>query len=116
MLTQYVVAAVLSLGAGKAQPADHRHHQDQQTDSTTATVENDLDQPITVYLEVGNEEIKLGNVPAEADSTFTLPRWLVGVAPRQMDFYVHPTKGLDQDTGPVDMRQGEHLGIEVKHN
>ena len=115
MITQYVVAAVLSLGASRAKPADHRHHQDQQTDSTTATVENDLNQPVTVYLEMGSEEIRLGIVPGDGDSTFTLPPWLVTTS-RDLDFLVHPVKGRDQETGPVEIHRGEHLGIEVKHN
>ena len=114
MVTQFVVAAMLSLGASRASAADHRRHQPDQSDSTTATVENDLNQPVIVYVEVGNEEVRLGTVPAEGDSTFALPRWLVRTS-REMDFFVHPAKGLDQDTGPVDIHQGEHLGIEVKH-
>jgi hypothetical protein len=110
-----MATAMAALVSGRAMAADHRHHQPASADSTTATVENDLDHPVVVYLEAAGREVRLGTVSPESDSTFTLPRWIVTVTGQEVDFFVHPAKGFDQDTGMLDLRRGEHLGIEVRH-
>jgi len=78
----------------------------------TATVENDRDTPVEVYVEVGDAELHLGRVPANGEETFNLPSWLANF-PRTVDFFVHPAKGFDQDTGPLELGPTEHLGILV---
>jgi hypothetical protein len=78
----------------------------------TATVENDRNTPVEVYVEIGEAELHLGTVPANNEQTFPLPSWLTNF-PRTVDFFIHPTKGFDEDTGPLELGPSEHLGIIV---
>src|SRR5689334_859536 len=77
MRTLTLAAAMVALISARATAADRRPHHPAPQDSTTATVQNDLNQPVMVYLETGDREIRLGTVGPESDSTFTVPRWLI---------------------------------------
>jgi len=79
---------------------------------TVVTVRNDLDQPVKVYLEHGAVDVRLGTVAAGASVSFEVPSWLTGDR-SAVDLWVHPVRGFDQNTGPIELRTGEHLEVIV---
>ena len=67
--------------------------------------------PVVVYAQDSWGEVKLGVVPP--DSTVTLRLSDAFVSRGDVDFFVHPKGQPDQETGYLEVRRGERLGILV---
>ena len=78
----------------------------------TVTVQNDQKDPVTIYAERGDEDIRLGTVPAMGFMTFDVPAWL-SLDREDVQFFVHPKNGFDQGSSTVELDPGEHLGLLV---
>ena len=76
---------------------------------TLVVVQNQRKVPVTVYLERGSEDIRLGVVDALADTTFRLPDHVVG----DVQFFVDPRSGVEESTEYVNLEAGEHIGLIV---
>jgi hypothetical protein len=79
---------------------------------TSVEVENERAADVTVYLQAGDRELRLGVVPADSIMTFVIPRWLVSTTESAVVF-VHPTGQITEDSGVLDIHPGEHFGIIV---
>lgn len=110
MPTPLVIAALFSLGAATAAASSPPR---QPSDRATVTVQNDQKSNLVVYAERGDEDIRLGSVPALGTATFSLPAWL-SLDREDVTFYVHPQNGFDQASDPVEVFPGERLGVLVR--
>ena len=79
---------------------------------TTLTVENHRGNEVTIYVEQGAFDLRLGTVPAHGTATLRLPAELVR-PDESIQIIVHPEGGLDLETQTLRIRQGEHLGLRV---
>jgi hypothetical protein len=77
---------------------------------TLVVVENDRRVPATVYLERGDEDIRLGVVGAFGDTTLRIPDYL---AEGDVRFFVEPAGEIDESTGLVDLERGKHVGLVI---
>ena len=78
---------------------------------TLVVVQNNAKRPVTVYAQNAVGEFKLGVVDANDTGTLRLPDWVIALDP-SIDFFVDPKGGgFSQDSGILDMRRGEHLGL-----
>lgn len=86
------------------------------SDTTSVMVQNNRAKPVRVYLDLGNREINLGSVKGMDVATLVIPRWLVN-GEEDVNIFVEPQNGLEQQTGYIALDPGEHLGIIVpNHN
>jgi len=79
-------------------------------DTTEVVVQNNRDVPVTVYLEVGDEDVRLGTVSSRSDSTLRVPNYL---AVDDVKIFVEPVGELEESTGDLDLKPGEHLGVVI---
>jgi hypothetical protein len=79
-------------------------------DTTEVVVQNNRDVPVTVYLEVGDEDVRLGTVSSRGDSILRVPSYL---AVDDVKIFVEPAGELEESTGDLDLKPGEHLGVVV---
>lgn len=77
---------------------------------TLVVVENDRRVPVTVYLEHGDEDIRLGVVGALGDTTLRIPDYLAGDDVR---FFVQPKGQLEEASGALDVARGAHVGLVI---
>jgi hypothetical protein len=98
---------------GPATSSEEPNPDEAPSDTTTATIQNDRNEEVTVYLERGDADVTLGTIPAFGTATFIVPKWMLPGPTNEVDFFVHPSSGFDEDTGPVTLRAGERLGIRV---
>lgn len=80
---------------------------------TTLTVQNDRAEEITVYVERGPFDVRLGRVAGHATATLTIPLSVVDTD-ETIDVFVHPEHGMDLEAQTVHLRKGEHAGLRVK--
>jgi len=86
------------------------------SDTTSVVVQNNRTSPVRVYLDIGNQEITLGTVKAMDVATLVVPRWLIHDQ-EEVNIFVQPRNGFEQETGYIEVEPGEHLGIIVPdHN
>jgi len=110
MRTQLTLAAaMLALSPALAYASPPQ----QSSTRATVTVQNDQKDSVTVYAQRGEEDIRLGQVPALGIATFTVPDWL-SLDRDEVQFFVHPKDGFDLGSGTVDLSPGEHLGLLVR--
>jgi len=108
----FIMAAVLASSLAMEKP--HHPRSRAPIDSASATlieVQNDRHVPVVVYAQDSWGEVELGVVPP--DSTVTLRLSDAVVERGEVDFFVHPKGAPDQETGYLDVRRGERLGILV---
>ena len=106
------MAAVLVSALAVEKPHHPRH--ESSIDSPNATlieVQNDRRVPVVVYAQDAWGEVRLGVVPPDSTVTLRLSDAFVGRG--EVDFFVHPKGAPDQETGYLDVRPGERLGILV---
>jgi hypothetical protein len=86
----------------------------QQTSSVnpSVTVHNDREVPVTVYVENGSLDSKIGVVEPLRTATLPLPRWAMGKP--VVSFDIHPARGLDLEAKAFDVRPGATLGLVVR--
>ncbi len=78
---------------------------------TLVVVQNNAKGLVTVYAQNAVGEFKLGVVDAYDMATLRLPDWVIALDPT-IDFFVDPKGGgFSQDSGNLDVRRGEHLGL-----
>ena len=84
----------------------------EEQDAVTVTVENPRSVDVTVYVEQGPFDLRLGTVRANETRTFRLPEWLA----RDQDtveFTLHPAHGAELSSGTMTLHPNAHLGIKV---
>jgi hypothetical protein len=79
---------------------------------TLVEVQNSGRTPITVSAQNSVGEITLGVVPAAGIKALRVPDWFVGFDP-SIDFFVQPKRGLEQESGTLDLRRGERVELVV---
>lgn len=80
--------------------------------ATTVTVENPRKEDVTVYVEQGDFDIRLGSVHAGQTKTLRIPET---IAEKQDDveLFVSPEHGLDLSSQAFQLTRGVHLGLKV---
>jgi NADPH-dependent ferric siderophore reductase len=108
----FIMAAVLASALAMEKPRHPRHQASLDSSNVTLIeVQNDRHVPVAVYAQDAYGEVELGVVPP--DSTITLRLRDAFVGRGDVDFFVHPKGAPDQETGYLDVRRGERLGIVV---
>lgn len=105
VVTLLAVQMIVGASPGHSAPA-----KDDSTDMTVVVVQNERRVPVTVTAEYGDEDIKLGVVSAESDSTLRVPSYLVG---REVKFFVQPAGQIELSSEPVEIQRGAHVGVIV---
>jgi len=100
------------LGTARSPAPEPDHPPAPDSAATTVTVMNQEPQPVTIYLEHDDLDLRLGVVEARDTTTFEVPRWLV-LDRKEIEFFAVPKSRLEQSTAPTVLRLGEHLGIRV---
>ena len=80
--------------------------------TTSVTVENSRDQQVTVFLERGLLDVRVGVVPAHQEETVLIPSSLTENT-KEVDLFLHPEGGQDLVNHVFELKPGEHLVIEV---
>lgn len=112
MMRQLFAAMALTWGAFRttagAQTAT-RHHT---TDTTPAVeIQNNQKVPVTVDLEYGAFDHRVGMVPPMQTESLPLPGWVPSVGAVQL--FIHPAGGWDLETQSLMIRPGETLALVV---
>lgn len=80
--------------------------------TTTITVKNSRPETVTLLMERGAFDIRLGTVPANQEKTITLPKRLVD-GHRSVELFIHPEHGLDLASEMFELKPGAHLLVNV---
>jgi hypothetical protein len=80
--------------------------------TTTLTVLNSRASKVTVFVQYGDFDTKIGTVPADGIRTLDVPAWLVR-EPQDVTIFVHPKDGLDLATQDVTLKRGSHIEVKV---
>jgi len=108
----FIMAAVLASALAMEKPRHPRHQASLDSSNVTLIeVQNDRHVPVAVYAQDAYGEAELGVVPPDSTVTLRLRDAFVGRG--DVDFFVHPKGAPDQETGYLDVRRGERLGIVV---
>lgn len=80
--------------------------------STTITIDNPRNKPMTVFAEQGVRSVRLGEVPANTQATLTFPKDLIkrGDAIR---VFVRPSNGTMVSTKALNLKTGDHIAVEI---
>jgi hypothetical protein len=80
--------------------------------STTITIDNPRNKPMTVFAEQGLRSVRLGEVPANTRATLSFPKDLIarGDAIR---VFVRPVGGMDVATRALNLKTGDHIAVEI---
>lgn len=109
----FITAAVFASLIATAKP--HHHRDSSAVDSSDITlveVQNDRKVPVTVYAQDSWGEIRLGVVPPDSTVTLRVRDTFVRDG-EDVDFFVQPHGQPEQETGYLEVRRGERLGIIV---
>jgi hypothetical protein len=79
---------------------------------TTVTVQNNRAVPVTIYVERGDFDTRIGVVPANQERTLTIPDWLAREKP-SAEIFVHPEGEADLESWFLDLAPGAHLFVKV---
>jgi hypothetical protein len=80
--------------------------------TTTVTVVNPRTTEMTVFVQHGAFDTKIGTVPADGIRTLDVPAWIVR-EPQDVTIFVHPKKGLDQAAQDVTLKRGSHIEVKI---
>ena len=80
--------------------------------ATTVTVENHRADPVTVYVQYGDFDRRLGVVAADEKTTLPVPAWLTRGRP-DVQLFIHPREGQDLASRHFDLTRGHHLLVDV---
>jgi hypothetical protein len=80
--------------------------------TTTVTVENARAVPVTIFVERGEFDTRIGTVPPNTEETLTVPDWITREEPEAV-IYAHPEGENDLGTWRFDMSPGAHLFLKV---
>ena len=79
---------------------------------TTLTVDNPRAQAVTVFVEQGTFDVRLGQVPAHSRETLPIPKSALNMG-SSVEIFIHPEGGRDLAGEIVDLHRGAHLGLRV---
>jgi hypothetical protein len=79
---------------------------------TTLTVDNPRPQSVTVFVEQGAFDVRLGQVAAHSRETLPVPKSVFNMV-SAIEIFVHPEGGRDLSGEVVDLGRGAHLGLRV---
>jgi hypothetical protein len=82
------------------------------TGTTTLTVRNPRDDDVSIYVEHGEFDTRLGTVRSGEIRTFDLPEALTR-EPNDVEIFVHPRQGLDLASAFFTLSRGNHLEVKV---
>jgi hypothetical protein len=80
--------------------------------ATTVTVMNPRNVPVTLFLDRGVFDTRIGTVPANSELTLAIPEQLAdegGTA----EFFIHPEKELDLASQSFELKPGAHFLLRV---
>jgi hypothetical protein len=80
--------------------------------TTTLTVMNPRASKVSVFVQHGDFDTKIGTVPADGFRTLEVPAWLVR-EPQDVTIFVHPTNGFDMASQDVTLKRGSHIEVTV---
>ncbi len=80
--------------------------------TTTVTVKNNRAEPVTLFLERGEFDMRIGVTPANQERTFELPEWLA-MERASVELFVHPERGHDMGSEHFELTKGAHLLVKV---
>ena len=80
--------------------------------TTTVTVQNERNEMVTVFLEQGAFDSRIGTVAAHQEKTLMIPADLTRDAP-DVEIFVHPEGGLDLASQTFDLKPDAHLLVKV---
>ena len=81
-------------------------------DDATLTVENPRDRAVTIFVQQGRFDVRLGTVPAHGRVTLRFPKNVV-LPSRSILVTVQPEGGRDLSSQTMSVKRGEHLGLRV---
>jgi len=79
---------------------------------TTLTVENERAVPVTVYIEEGEFDTRIGTVGAHQEVTLAVPERLTRESP-EAEIFVHPEGQGDLASWFIQLKSGDHLFVKV---
>jgi hypothetical protein len=79
---------------------------------TTLTVENDRKVPVTVFIQEGDFDTRIGTIPAQQEQTLTIPERLTREDP-EAEVFVHPEGQGDLASWYLKLKSGSHLFVRV---
>lgn len=80
--------------------------------TTTLTVENPRDHDVSVYVEHGVFDSRIGTVPANQLRTFNMPKSLTWQT-EDVQIFIHPKDGLDLSSQFFALKPGAHIEVKV---
>lgn len=80
--------------------------------TTTVTVQNSRSVQVTLFLERGDFDIRLGVVPAHQDRTLAIPAWVMEQED-SVELFLHPEGGVDLGSQTFHLEPGAHLLVKV---
>jgi hypothetical protein len=78
----------------------------------TITVENARSQPVTIFVDKGDFDIRIGTVPANQTKTLAVPESVTRNDP-DVEVFVHPEHGIDLGSQTLRMGPDAHLLVKV---
>jgi hypothetical protein len=80
--------------------------------TTTLTISNERNTPLTVYADRGSYSVRLGEVRAKEQATLRIPTSLL---PREgsIKVFVRPAGGADLASQTMSVKVGDHLGMRI---
>jgi len=79
---------------------------------TTITVNNQRPEEVTLFLERGEFDVRLGVIPPNQEKTLVVPAHLVRPDAVE-EVFIHPEHGLDLSAESVDLKPGSHVLLKV---
>ncbi len=80
--------------------------------ATTATVKNERDVPVEVFVEHGDFDLRIGTVPPNHESTLAIPKFIAEER-QDIDIFVHPEGGFDLSSQTFSLASEPHILITV---
>lgn len=80
--------------------------------TTTVTVQNDRDRQVTLFLEEGDFDVRIGTIQAHQERTMSLPKF-EALDQGTVELFVHPEGGWDLASQTFELKPDAHLFIEV---
>jgi len=80
--------------------------------TTTVTVQNPRDVPVTVFVERGEFDARIGTVAPDREVTLKIPEYLTRDE-STIQIVVHPERGMDLASQDFDLKPDAHLLVKV---
>jgi hypothetical protein len=80
--------------------------------ATTVTVDNLRSGPVVVFIERGDFDMRIGEAPANQETTLAIPESLTRDNP-SIEIFVHPEHGTDLNSQHFQLKHGAHLLVKV---